>query len=109
MVRLPYLYLALCSDVHLSDDQLKDLLQELLSLLSARHLPTPSSKKSWDLAILVLVSQRLSPAVLLSQKQKIANILDRLLRGNFGGSLHRSEGLKVFSMQSLDATGLTKF
>lgn len=92
------LYPALCSDARLSDEQLKDLLRELLSILSVHRLPTPSSQKSWDLAIWVLVSQRLGPAVLLSQKQKFQNVLDRLLRGNFGGSLHRSEGLKVFSV-----------
>ncbi|XP_006462383.1 hypothetical protein AGABI2DRAFT_119245 [Agaricus bisporus var. bisporus H97] len=79
------------------DDQLKDLLRELLSILSTPHLPTPSSKKSWDLATWVLVSQRLRPDILLSQKQKLKNVLDRLLRGDFDGSLHRSQGLKVFS------------
>lgn len=99
-VPLPYY-----SDAFFLDDQLRDLLRELLLILSSRHLPTPNSKKTWDLAAWTLTSQRLHPDILLSQKPGIQNVLNRLVQGNFDGYSHICEGLKVCLVYAITFKG----
>ncbi|KAF9441997.1 hypothetical protein P691DRAFT_779598 [Macrolepiota fuliginosa MF-IS2] len=80
-----------------SASQLRDLLQELLLIIANRHLPTPSSTKTWNLAIWVLTSQRLPPHILLLLKQELKNTLIKLVQGEFDGHSYTIEGLKLFS------------
>lgn len=81
-----------------STDQLSDLLRELLLILLTPRLPTPSSKKTWSLAVWVLVSQRLHPDVWLPHKRAMQKVLLRLVRDTFDGHSFRADGLKLLSI-----------
>ncbi|KAJ3567736.1 hypothetical protein NP233_g6170 [Leucocoprinus birnbaumii] len=80
-----------------SVNQLSDLLRELLLILSAPHLPTPSSMKTWSLASWALISQRLHPDVWLPHKSALKKVLLRLVKGTFEGQSLKTYGFKLLS------------
>ncbi|KAK7056957.1 hypothetical protein VNI00_002675 [Paramarasmius palmivorus] len=78
--------------------QLQDILTGLLAIPMAEELPTPNARKTYALAICVIQTQRLPPAVLRPAAARIAHALRRGIDGELGKEGKKgaaSDGLKA--------------
>ncbi|KAJ7095727.1 hypothetical protein B0H15DRAFT_1019816 [Mycena belliarum] len=78
--------------------QLKLILAQVLAIPLADDLPTPNARKTYALAIWLLQSQRLSPAVLEKAADRIVFALRRGIEGELGKEGKKgsaSDGLKA--------------
>ncbi|KIJ38991.1 hypothetical protein M422DRAFT_32865 [Sphaerobolus stellatus SS14] len=81
-----------------SDEQLSEILTDILAIPLATTLPTPNARKTWQLSIWTLQSQRLPTAVLSPATSRIAYSIRRGIEGELGREGKQgaaSDGLKA--------------
>ncbi|KAJ7069654.1 hypothetical protein C8F01DRAFT_1113489 [Mycena amicta] len=78
-----------------STDDLRSILDEIITLGTTSFIPSPTSNRTWTLVVWTISVQNLSPAILLPVKRQLVSVLERAVGGQMGKETAPLDGMKA--------------